>query len=98
MVPALNNFPLVEAESNYPFFAGLGGASLGGEGSELNSPGFNEPLWPVLINAFVPLKPLILLPDMLDTFDRPPDLIIGAENNTIIMPREVRDQSIRSNL
>jgi hypothetical protein len=39
------------------------------DGDEVDGPGYNEPIWPYLFNAFIPLEVLIITLEMLEVFD-----------------------------
>jgi hypothetical protein len=55
-------------------------------GDELNGAGANEPTWPYLLDAFIPLEVLIITPEMLDVFDGCPDFVAPCEPNLVMVP------------
>lgn len=65
-------------------------------GWEFNSPGTNPiPIQPELVDFFVNARPLIVTDDMLDMFaNECPDLVIPAENDTIVIPAEIEELMI----
>lgn len=58
-------------------------------GDVINGAGYNEAIRPVFVDSFVPLKPVVLTADYLDTFDKTPDLRLQWKRNTIIMSKGV---------
>jgi hypothetical protein len=58
-------------------------------GDEVDGPGVNEPVWPVLFDTFVARKPLVVTEEMMTAFDTGcPDILIRRDNNTIQIPYE----------
>ena len=57
-------------------------------GDEVDGPGVNEPVWPVLFDTFLALTPLILNSAMLAAFDDCPDITVQGLNNTVVIPHE----------
>lgn len=73
--------------------AGINSSSYNGD--EFNGAGFNEPIWPVLFDTFVPYVPLIITQPMLAVFEGCADITIAAEPNQVTFPTEVREIIIR---
>lgn len=58
-------------------------------GDEVDGPGANEPIWPMLFDTFFPLGPFILTDEMTSFFDTQcPDYVVPCENNTIVISPE----------
>jgi hypothetical protein len=57
-------------------------------GDEVDGPGVNEPVWPVLFDTFIAMVPLIINSAMLEGFDGCADITIPGMNNTIVIPHE----------
>jgi hypothetical protein len=55
---------------------------------EVDGPGVNEPIWPVLFDTFAPRAILIVDAGMMEGFDDCADLTIGHVNDTIVIPHE----------
>lgn len=74
-------------------YAGLNSSTFNGD--EGNGPGYNEPVWPTLIDTFVPYVPLIMEPSMLAVFEGCADITFPAQGNEVTFAREVREVLIR---
>jgi len=74
--------------------AGYNSAPFAGE--ELNSPGYNEPIWPEYFGTFESLPGLILTAEMVAWFTTAcPDVVISPIDNTVVFPPEIREIKIR---
>ena len=66
------------------------------DGDEVNGPGVNEPIWPMLFDTFMPLKVMFITDEMMDIFETGcPDYIAPCVPNTIVFPTEIRTQIMR---
>jgi hypothetical protein len=65
------------------------------DGFEVNSPGNNWPVWPVLFDTFIRRQPLILTDESFEVFEGCADLVISCVNNAITIPAEVQTLTIR---
>ena len=64
---------------------------------EFNGAGYNEPVWPMKFDSFTGLTPLLFTAEKAALFtDNCADVTIKHENNTVVVRREVRVQTIRS--
>lgn len=55
-------------------------------GDEVDSPGVNEPIWPVYGDTFEALPVLVITPVMLEAFETEcPDLVVPRETDTVVI-------------
>jgi hypothetical protein len=58
------------------------------DGDEVDGAGTNWPLWPVMVDSFIGLAPLIVTDEMLDVFGETADIVFPYVNMTIAFPFE----------
>jgi hypothetical protein len=56
------------------------------DGDEVDGAGTNWLFWPALLDAFAPLQPFVLTPEMLAAFDDCPDVVVACVENTVTVP------------
>lgn len=64
-------------------------------GDEYDGPGTNWARWPKLFDTFEPKQPIVIDSDMMSVFDGCPDLVVPCQDNTIVFPQEVREQTLK---
>jgi hypothetical protein len=74
------------ASMSYVIFDGYN--STTNNDDEVDGPGVNEPIWPVLFDTFNPKTPLIVDAGMMEGFDDCADITIRGGNNTVVIPSE----------
>lgn len=82
----MSNDPLL-AYFGHPILP-AGYNSAPNDGDEIDGAGYNEPVWPVLFDAFVPLEVLIVTPEMLEVFEGCADLVVPSIPNLVVVPVE----------
>jgi hypothetical protein len=55
-------------------------------GDEVDGPGVNEPVWPVLFDTFVAMTPLIISSSMMEAFEGCADIVVPVGSDTITIP------------
>jgi hypothetical protein len=77
---------MVASMSDYTIFDGYN--SWENNGDEVDGPGVNEPVWPVLFDTFLAKTLLIIGGEMMEAFEGCADLVIQAGSQTISIPYE----------
>ena len=73
----------------HPFLpAGYDSTAIGCD--EVDGPGLNEPIWPVLFDTFEGLSPVIITDEMMEVFDGCADYIVAADLWRSVFPAEER--------
>jgi hypothetical protein len=64
-------------------------------GDEMNGPGVNEPIWPMLFDTFEPKQIVIMTEELLEVFDGCADYVVPCENTAVVFPAEPETIVIR---